>query len=113
MNQREWHDFNKETVEALIADGSNPEAEHEIEHHIASDDFAKLEKAAVEAFKLGYEVTDAEELVLDDGGQVFSFDAIIQRTLDLDQLNQDTDKLLKVADDNKVHYDGWGTYFVE
>ncbi len=109
----EWYEFNLETVEALLNDGSNPDKKHTIEHHFASKNFTLLEKAAVDAFKAGFEVTDAEELVLDDGGEIFSFDAIIERQLDLAAINQDTDKLLAIADKHKVYYDGWGTYFVE
>ncbi|MDI5166058.1 ribonuclease E inhibitor RraB, partial [Salmonella enterica subsp. enterica serovar Montevideo] len=38
-----------------------------IEHHLSADDFETLEKAAVEAFKLGYEVTEPEELEVEEG----------------------------------------------
>ena len=110
--REEWYAFNAETVEALLADGSQQDATFTIEHHLASSDFDILEKAAVDAFKAGFEVTDAEELMLDDGGMVFCFDAIAERNLNLDALKQDTDTLLKIADKHKVHYDGWGTYFI-
>jgi len=110
---QDWYEFNSETVEALISDGSAQEKKHTIEHHLASKDFAALEKAAVDAFKAGFEVTDAEELVLDDGMELFSFDAIIERNLDIEKINEDTDKLVSIAERHKVFYDGWGTYFVE
>ncbi|MCC2617325.1 ribonuclease E inhibitor RraB [Aestuariibacter halophilus] len=110
---QEWYGFNLETVEALHSDGSNPEAAHTIEYHFAGQDFDLLEKAAVDAFKAGFEVTDAEELILDDGGTIFCFDAIAERKLDVSLINQDTDKLLAIANKHGVHYDGWGTYFIE
>ncbi|MFC3094550.1 ribonuclease E inhibitor RraB [Alteromonas sediminis] len=110
--REEWYEFNNETVEALLADGSQEDATYTMEHHLASSNFELLEKAAVDAFKAGFEVTDAEELMLDDGGMVFCFDAIAERTLNLDTLKNDTDALLKIADKHKVHYDGWGTYFI-
>ena len=110
--REEWYEFNQETIEALIEDGSQAEAVYTLEHHLASSDFDLLEKAAVDAFKGGFEVTDAEELVLDDGGMVFCFDAIAERKLDTEALKKDTDALLKIADKHKVHYDGWGTYFI-
>ena len=50
----EWHDFNQETVEALIEDGSDVSKAHTIEYHFASADFEILEKAAVDAFKAGF-----------------------------------------------------------
>jgi len=110
--REEWYAFNQETIEALLEDGSEADADYTIEHHFASSDFDKLEKAAVDAFKAGFEVTDAEELMLDDGGTVFCFDAIIERKLEQEQLDKDTDALLKIADKQDVQYDGWGTYFM-
>lgn len=109
----EWYEFNQETVDALIEDGSNKAIAHTIEYHLASNDFDVLEKAAVDAFKAGFEVTDAEELMLDDGGTIFCFDAIVERMLDVSKINDDTDKLLSIAAKHSVHYDGWGTYFIE
>lgn len=109
----EWYAFNQETLDALIADGSNQDKPHCIEYHFASDDFDALEKAAVDAFKAGFEVGDAEELMLDDGGTVLCFDAVAERALKLELINQDTEKLLAIAAKHQVHYDGWGTYFIE
>ncbi len=110
--REEWYEFNQETIEALLDDGSQPDADYSIEHHLASSDFDKLEKAAVDAFKAGFEVTDAEELELDDGGMVFCFDATVTRRLEREVLDKDTDTLLKIADKSGVFYDGWGTYFM-
>ena len=109
----QWHAFNQETIDALIEDGSDSRAPHTIEYHFASADFDALEKAAVDAFKAGFEVDDAEEMVLDDGGQIFCFDAVVERKLDIALIDADTEKLLAIAAKHKVHYDGWGTYFVE
>ncbi|UAA38311.1 ribonuclease E inhibitor RraB [Paraneptunicella aestuarii] len=109
----DWYEFNSETVDALLADGSNPTLPHTIEYHLAGKDFDKLEKAAVDLFKAGFEVSDAEELQLDDGSNIFSFDAIKEMKLDLDTLNKDTKFLLEIAEKHGVFYDGWGTYFVE
>lgn len=109
----EWHDFNAETIEALTDDGTDIDKPHIIEHHFASNNFEKLEKAAVDAFKAGFEVTDAEEMILDDGGTLFCFDATCEKKLDLDTFNKDTDALVSIAQKHKVHYDGWGTFFIE
>ncbi|MFT5676348.1 MAG: regulator of RNase E activity RraB [Paraglaciecola sp.] len=113
QQKTEWYEFNQETVEALIEDGSDNAELHTIEYHLASANFEALEKAAVDAFKAGFEVTDAEELILDDGGTVFCFDAVVERLLETPTINEDTDKLISIADKHKVHYDGWGTYFIE
>lgn len=110
--REEWYAFSQETIDALLEDGSQVDATYTIEHHIASDDFDVLEKAAVDAFKAGFEVTDAEELMLDDGDTIFCFDAIVERPLRREQLDKDVDALLKIADKHDVVYDGWGTYFM-
>jgi len=110
--REDWYAFNQETIDALIDDGSLPDAEYTIEHHFAGSDFDRLERAAVDAFKAGFEVTDAEELELDDGGLVFCFDAIVERPLQRHLLDSDIDTLLRIADKHQVHYDGWGTYFM-
>ncbi|MFC4702048.1 ribonuclease E inhibitor RraB [Glaciecola siphonariae] len=115
MNNEElqaWYEFNEETIQALKDDGSDISQPHTIEHHFASKDFDILEKAAVDVFKAGFEVTDAEELMLDDGGTVFCFDAVIEKKLDLTAFNKDTQTLVALADKHQVHYDGWGTYYV-
>jgi regulator of RNase E activity RraB len=114
MNEeaQEWYDFNAETIQALTEDGTDISQAHTIEHHLASKNFDVLEKAAVDAFKAGFEVSDAEELVLDDGGTVFCFDAVVEKKLDVEAFNTDVDKLLAIAAKYSVHYDGWGTYYI-
>ncbi len=59
---QELADETQDIVEAVLEDGSNPDAVYMIEHHISCTDFDQLEKAAVACFKKGYEVTDPEEL---------------------------------------------------
>ena len=103
---------NREIVDAMLADGSDPDAEYSIEHHFSSTNFDKLEKAAVEAFKLGFEVNDAEEMELEDGSIIFCFDAISSHLLEVELLDDACEKLLQVAAKQKVDYDGWGTYFM-
>lgn len=114
MNEEtgEWYQFNADTIEALIDDGTDITQAHTIEHHLASKNFDVLEKAAVDAFKAGFEVGDAEELMLDDGGTVFCFDAVVTKKLDVAAFNDDVDKLLKIAEKHNIHYDGWGTYYI-
>ncbi|WP_434927229.1 ribonuclease E inhibitor RraB [Shewanella sp. HL-SH8] len=103
---------NREIVENLIADGSEPDAEYTIEHHFSSNNFDRLEKAAVEAFKMGFEVNDAEEMELEDGSIIFCFDAISNHKLEVSLLDQACEQLITIAVKQKVDYDGWGTYFV-
>ena len=104
---------NREIIDALLQDGSDPHADYQIEHHFSSANFDKLEKAAVDAFKLGFEVADAEELELDDGAIILCFDASCEHGLDVDRLDKDCETLIKLAEKHQIQYDGWGTYFVD
>lgn len=102
---------NKEIIEALFADGSDPDALYTIEHHISGDDFSVLENVAVVAFKQGFDVYEAEESETEDGEKVLSMDLIMESALDLEQINEQTEMLIDLAEKYEVSYDGWGTYF--
>ncbi|CZF84736.1 ribonuclease E inhibitor RraB [Grimontia marina] len=101
----------REIIEALLEDGSDPDALYTIEHHLSADSFAELEGAAVEAFKMGFEVLEAEEFELEDGSTVICFDAVMESALDADRIDEQVDKLVKLAEKFSIDYDGWGTYF--
>jgi len=103
----------RETIQMLLADGSNPDAHYTIEHHFSGSKFDTLEKAAVDLFKLGFEVTDAEELLLDDGGTILCFDAVAESALDEAKIMDQIEQLLTVVTKHKIQYDGWGTFFQE
>jgi regulator of RNase E activity RraB len=110
---KEWEAFTEEVVDALLEDGSNEEAMHTIEHHFSSDDFKALEAAAVIAFNQGMDVTDAEEFETEDGEKVLGFDVIIESPLEEDSILEDIVKMLALAKETNIEYDGWGTYFEE
>ncbi|MFM2480379.1 ribonuclease E inhibitor RraB [Celerinatantimonas sp. YJH-8] len=107
----QWQDETDAIIQELLDDGSDPDAIYTIEHHFASRDFKALEKAAVDCFKAGYEVTDAEEIELDDGAKVMSFDVIVEMELSAEQIKEDIAELVALAANDHVFYDGWGTYF--
>ncbi|KML70730.1 ribonuclease E inhibitor RraB [Pectobacterium peruviense] len=98
-------------IEELLDDGSDPDALYTIEHHFSAEKFEVLEKVAVEAFKLGYEVTDAEELEVEDGVLLMCCDAISEVALKAELIDAQVEQLLELAERHGVHYDGWGTYF--
>ena len=106
----EFQEETEEIVEAILEDGSNPDAVYMIEHHLSCTDFDTLEKAAVACFKKGYEVTDPEELELEDDSIILSFDVVIEMNLDEEAIMEDVEKLLLLAQSFGVDYDGWGTY---
>ena len=99
----------EETVQALIADGAETDLLYDIEHHLASQDFTKLEKAAVELVKQGYHVDDADEFEDERGKRWFAFMAVTDAELDSDILNRQVREIAAIADDCEVEYDGWGT----
>jgi len=107
----DWQEETDFIIQELLADGSDPDAEYTIEHHLASQDFKVLEKAAVDVFKAGFEVSDAEEAELEDGTQLWCFDVIVEASLAAEGIKRDIETLAKIADKHQVIYDGWGTYF--
>ena len=115
MNQelQEWQEETAEIIAELVEDGSNPDAEYPIEHHFAAIDFDSLEKLAVDLFKVGFEVTDAEELELEDGSLIFCFDASKDGSLEADRIVAEIESLLPLCEKYGVDYDGWGTFFEE
>lgn len=98
-------------IQELLEDGSDPDALYLIEHHISSTDFDVLEKFAVEAFKLGYEVTDPEDMDDEDGRPIICCDVVAEIPLDAALINSQIAQLIELVNTFKVTYDGWGTYF--
>ena len=113
MELHDWQQETQEIITSLLEDGSQPSALYTIEHHFAGHDFNRLEKAALDCFKADFEVTDAEELTLENGQTLLCFDAISEGALDETVIMQQIEKLLEIAAKHGVEYDGWGTYFEE
>ena len=98
-------------IEELLEDGSDPDALYTIEHHLSADDFETLEKVAVEAFKLGYEVTEPEELEVEEGEVVICCDILSESALKAELIDAQVEQLMTLAEKFDVEYDGWGTYY--
>ncbi|MGL4856697.1 MAG: ribonuclease E inhibitor RraB [Plesiomonas sp.] len=98
-------------ISELLEDGSDPEALYTIEHHFSAEQFEDLEKAAVEAFKMSYEVSDAEELEVEDGSVLVCCDMSCEVPLKAELIDAQVEQLVKLAEKCGVNYDGWGTYF--
>ncbi|WP_112478587.1 ribonuclease E inhibitor RraB [Vibrio variabilis] len=115
MSVEELIEFQKEEtrdiIQALIEDGSDPEALYEIEHHLFAEDFDRLEKAVVEAFKMGFEVLEAEETEDEDGNKLLCCDATMESALNAEQIDAQVEKLVHLAEKYDIIYDGWGTYY--
>ncbi|CAH8227464.1 ribonuclease E inhibitor RraB [Vibrio aestuarianus] len=101
----------RDIIQALLEDGSDPEALYEIEHHLFAEEFDTLEKAVVEAFKMGFEVLEAEETEDEDGNKLLCCDATMQSTLNAEAIDEQAAKLINLAEKYDIIYDGWGTYY--
>lgn len=101
----------REIIESLKADGSEPDALYAIEHHLMAEDFKALENAVVEAFKMGFEVLEAEELEDEDGAKISCCDAVMDSALDAEVIDAQVEKLVNLAEKYDIIYDGWGTYY--
>jgi len=110
---QQWRAHTEQLIAALVEDGTNEEVHHTIEHHFSSTDFDILEKAAISAFKMGFEIEEPEEAELETGEKVFAFDIVTEQALDFDIIFDETKKMFELAKQCKVDYDGWGTYFEE
>lgn len=110
-DMQEFQQETREIIMNLFNDGSDPEALYIIEHHVSHHDFNKLEKLAVDAFKAGYEISEAEELEDESGKVIFCFDIISENKLTPELIDAQQKELLPLIERNAALYDGWGTYF--
>ncbi len=110
-NLTELRQETDEIIKSLLDDGSDPEALYIIEHHIAHHDFDKLEKLVVDAYKLGYEISEAEEVEEENGDLVFVCDIVSEIKLDAELITAQQKELLPLIEKSGAVYEGWGTYF--
>ncbi|HDF7651924.1 ribonuclease E inhibitor RraB [Vibrio sp. FYR_4] len=101
----------RDIIAALLEDGSDPDSLYEIEHHLFAEDFDTLEKAVVEAFKMGFEVLEAEETEDEDGNKLLCCDATMESALNAEAIDVQVEKLVHLAEKYDIIYDGWGTYY--
>ncbi len=101
----------RDIIAALIEDGSDPDALYEIEHHLFAENFETLEKAVVEAFKMGFEVLEAEETEDEDGNKLLCCDATMETALKAELIDEQVEKLVNLAEKYDIIYDGWGTFY--
>ncbi|RSD32399.1 ribonuclease E inhibitor RraB [Vibrio pectenicida] len=101
----------RDIIQALLEDGSEPDALYAIEHHLFAESFETLEKAVVEAFKMGFEVLEAEETEDEDGNKLLCCDATMESALNAEAIDSQVEKLIHLAEKYDIIYDGWGTYY--
>jgi regulator of ribonuclease activity B len=110
-NKAELQQETRDIITDLFNDGSDQTALYIIEHHVSHYDFDKLEKIAVDAFKAGYEVSEAEEMEDERGNEIFCFDIISEIELKAELIDAQQNELIPLIEKHGGAYDGWGTYF--
>lgn len=98
-------------IEELFADGSDPEALYVIEHHVSCDNLAQLEAFFTDVFKLGFEISEVDEIDVQSDLTMFCADLISESHLDAAVINAQIERILNLGEKYDVNYDGWGTYF--
>ena len=101
-NFNELQEETREIITDLLNDGSDPDALYIIEHHIAHYDFDTLEKIAVDAFKAGYEVSEAEEFEDENGKVIFCFDIISEVELKPEIIDAQQKEILPLVKNTKA-----------
>lgn len=110
-NLNELKDETHKIIENLLKDGSDADALYIIEHHITHHNFDKLEKLVVDAYKLGYEISEAEEFEDEQGKVYFCCDIVSEIKLNADLITTQQQELLPLITKAGAIYEGWGTYF--
>ncbi|MDP8079338.1 ribonuclease E inhibitor RraB [Phocoenobacter skyensis] len=110
-NQTELDQETNEIITNLLEDGSDPNALYIVEHHIAHQNFDKLEKLVIDIFKLGYEIADAEEFEDENGNIIFCCDVVTEIELKPELIAKQQQEILPLIAQAGAEYEGWGTYF--
>ena len=108
-------DSSKTTVKKLVASGLKTKAQ-ELLAIVKANPFQNpppYEKLVGDLFKVDFEVTNAEELELEDGSVIFCFDASKDGSLNAARIVAEIESLLPLCEKYGVDYDGWGTFFEE
>jgi len=102
---------NKKTIEALVAAGSNPEKPHKLEHHFYCYSRELLNGLTAKGSALGYHVTKVGNNK-NKGARCWYADLAKETTLDLESINEENSRLLRLAFEFEGSYEGWGTKVV-
>ncbi len=102
---------NQRTIEALIAAGSNPNKPHAIEHHFYCYSRELMNGLTSKGSTLGYRIANMGNNKY-EGARCWYADLIKDNILDLQSINEENARLLKLAFEFEGSYDGWGTKIV-
>lgn len=107
----QYREETREIIAEILQDGSDPDALYLIEHHLCCQHANKLEQLIEEAFRLGYEMDEPEEMALDDGSIVMCCDLMVESPLNAEIIDDQVNQILTLTEKYQVDYDGWGTWY--
>jgi len=102
---------NQNTIAALIAAGSNPDKPHPIEHHFYCYSRELLSGLTDKGSALGYRIANIGNNNY-EGARCWYADLVKDTKLDLESINEENSRLLRLAVEFKGSYNGWGTKVV-
>lgn len=105
-------EMNQKTIKALIKNGSDPKKLHPLEHHFYSNNLSSLKALMKKGKSLGYKPANIGDNTY-KGVHYWYGDLINEIPLNLNKINEVNILMLKLADEFKSDYDGWGTPIVE
>ena len=102
---------NQQTIEALIAAGSDPNKPHLLEHHFYCYSRELMIGLTNKGSALGYRVANLGYNKY-EGARCWYADLLKVTALDLDAINAENSHLLRLASEFEGSYDGWGSKLV-
>lgn len=100
----------RDIIEALLEDGSDPDSLYDIEHHLCSENEEILQRALERVYQHGFTVDEMEQIE-EDGVILWSCDVVKHGRLDAEEIDNQASKLIHIAEEFDIIYDGWGTYY--
>jgi hypothetical protein len=111
--KKERENLDLDTIEALKDAGSNFSKSHYIEHHFVVTNEHNINKISEYLKRKGYEISDINEEIDEDGEHYFFFDACKYCLVESSTIFEESRKMNEIALSFDEFYDGWGTNIVE
>lgn len=105
-------EMNQKTIKALIDAGSDPKKPHPLEHHFYCYSAESFKALMAKGQSLGYRVANVGDKT-HQGTRYWFGDLVKDTVLSIELINKENTVMLKLANEFKADYDGWGTPVVE
>lgn len=111
--KKERENLDLDTIKALKDAGSNLSKPHYIEHQFVVENENNINQIFKYLKRDGYEISDINEEVDQDGRQYFFFEACKYCLVKPSIIFEESRKMNEIALSFNEFYDGWGTNIVE